>query len=514
MVALVGAGPGDEGLLTLRAAKLLGEADLVVYDHLVSADVLRHAAETSVKIFVGKSPGDHTFSQAEISRLLIQEAKNGKKVVRLKGGDPFIFGRGGEEALALAAEGIAFEVVPGVTTGVAAAAYAGIPVTHRTIASSVAFITGHESPERTESAIDWAKISTGVSTLVFYMGMSNLAFIASRLIENGRAASTPAAVIQWGTYGRQRTLTAPLKDIAQEAQRQGFGPPSIILVGDVVSLRQKLRWFDTRPLFGKRIAVAGSAAEASVLCRRLREFGAETFELSTIDFAPLPDLELLDRALETIRSYAWLIFASARSVETFFQRLFLKGYDCRRLAGVKIAVIAQETAESLLRRGITPDLVPADFTSEGVVEAFGAHEDEIRRSKVLIPGSKLACGVIAQWLMEKGAEVTALPLSDNSAPDYRQGVLESLFDKEPDLVTFTSSLTVANFVAIARHSGLAERLKKVRGASIGPATSATAQELGLRIVIEARNRTVEGLVDAIVGYFRQDGRRGESSPSG
>ena len=370
MVYLVGAGPGDPGLLTLKGAECLARADVVIYDHLLSEGLLKMAPSHAERIYAGKSSTRHTMEQDEINRLLVAKAKVGKTVVRLKGGDSFVFGRGGEEAEALATNRISFEIVPGVSAALAAPAYAGIPVTHRKMASSFAVITGHEDPRKAGSSIDWEKLATGVDTLVFLMGMQNLSEITARLKKFGRPPETPVAVIKDGTTPRQMTVTGNLDNIAERVRKSGLGPPAVIVVGKVAGLRNKLRWFDNRPLSGRRILVTRSREQAGALSKLLGQRGAVPVELPVIEIRPVTDFSTLDNAVSQLDRFQWIVFTSINGVEAFFSRLNHLGMDTRSLGGMKIAAIGPATVEALEQRGIKPEYCPAEYTSAALLTGF------------------------------------------------------------------------------------------------------------------------------------------------
>ncbi len=373
-VYLVGAGPGDPGLITVKGIESLKKADVIIYDRLLDERLLDLAAPTAERIYVGKAVGEHTRPQNEINQLLVTMAKEGKTVVRLKGGDPFVLGRGGEEAEVLAQNCVPFEVVPGITSAVAVPAYAGIPVTHRGLASSFAVITGHEDPNKEESSINWEKLATGVDTLIFLMGMKNLPEIVSKLIEFGRPSSTPVAVIKEGTKPEQKTVVGSLQDIVAKVKDNSLIPPAIIIIGEVVRLRDKLRWFDNRPLFGKRILVTRARHQASALSQLLAEHGAKPIELPSIDIQPIADSMELDQAISNLKGYHWIIFTSTNGVAAFWQQLNDLRLDSRAMFGLQIGAIGPATAEALAANGVTPDYVPESYTTEGILAGLG-HRD-------------------------------------------------------------------------------------------------------------------------------------------
>ena len=499
-VSLVGAGPGDPGLLTVKGRTCLEKAEVVLYDYLASPALLALAPESAEKIYVGKKAGYHSLKQPEIIALLIKKAKEGHRVVRLKGGDPFVFGRGSEEAAALRSEGIDFEIVPGVTAGIAAPAYAGIPVTDRTCASVLTFVTGHEDPTKEESSIDWPSLAANRGTLVFYMGVRNLPVISRRLREEGRAADTPAAVIQWGTMPVQRTIDGTLADIAEKAEEAGITAPAIIIVGDVVRLRRDLRWFEDRPLFGKRILVTRSRTQASSLLAELRSLGAFTIEFPTIRIEPPGDWSQLYDAIDGLADLDWIIFTSVNGVANFFDALAAKGMDSRSLSGVKVCCIGGPTAESAMEQGINTDLVPSKFTSEGIFEALNS-QNEVEGKRFLLPRADIAPPDLPERLREAGGEAMGVTAYRTLPGEPTEESLDALRHGEIDVVTFTSSSTARNFAEIARREvgGLPD---DVVYASIGPETTKAAVAEGMKISIEARKHTIPGLVAALVDELK------------
>ncbi len=499
LVYLVGAGPGDPGLITRRGIECLAAADVVVYDHLAAPELLRHAPAGAEKIYVGKQAGDHTLAQAEINRLLVERARAGKTVVRLKGGDPFVFGRGGEEAEALAEAGIAFEVVPGVTSAVAAPAYAGIPLSHRRLTATIAFVTGHEDPAKPESGIDWAALARGIGTLVFFMGVKTLPAIASALIGHGRDPQTPAAVVRWGTTPRQRTVTGTLADIAERARQAGVRPPALVVIGEVVRLRERLNWFERRPLFGRRIVVTRAREQASDLARRLSALGAECLETPAIRIAPPEDFGQLDGAIAALSSTDWVVFTSPNGVDFFFERLEAAGRDARALAGVKAAAIGPATAARLKSRGIVSDLVPETFRAEAVVEAF--RREPMAGRVVLLPRAAGARPVLPRELAAMGAVVREVDAYRTlPEPTDPAELVARLEERAVDLVTFTSSSTVTHFLALLPPARREALLAGVPCACIGPITAETARRAGLTVAVEAARYTIDGLVAAILAW--------------
>ena len=499
-VYLVGAGPGDPGLLTVRGRELLASCDTIVYDALVNPLILersRLARETEAeRIFVGKRGGAPSMDQREITAMLVKLALDGKHVVRLKGGDPFVFGRGGEEAMALAAAGIDFEIVPGVTAGVAAPAYAGIPVTHRGLATSVTFITGHEDPGKLGDQTDWAALARAGGTLVLYMGVSRLAKIADALIAGGRPRDTPAALIEWGTYPHQRTVTATLETLAAVAAREKVIAPSIAVVGDVVKLREELRWFDRRPLHGRTIVVTRSREQQSQLRTFLEAAGASVIEAPAIRIEPL-DQEPLRRALANLAHYQWLVVTSRNAVELVWATLRDAGLDARALGATKLCAVGPATASALLARGLAVDLVPERYVAEGVIEAMRGRDD-VRGARVLFARAAGARELLPTALREIGATVDEVEIYA-AVPDLSGlDVLRDAVDAgRVDLVTFTSASTVRYFVEAL---GM-DRAQTVRGASMGPITTSAARDLGVPVAVEAPESTIASLVGAIIGHF-------------
>lgn len=514
-VYLVGAGPGDPGLLTVRGAALLRRAEVVVYDHLAAPELLDLCPPACERIYAGKEAGAHTLGQGEIQRLLVARAREGRTVVRLKGGDPFLFGRGGEEALALAEEGVEYQVVPGVTAAAGAAACAGIPLTQRGLASMVTLATGHEDPLKEEGGLDWAALAAG-GTVVFYMGVRQLPAIVSRLLEHGRAGSTPAALIRWGTLPRQRTLVAPLERIAGQAAQAGMGPPALLVVGEVVSLRERLAWFERRPLFGRRVVVtraAGPGGEEE-LPGLLAGLGAEVACFPTIEIRPAVDPGPLDRAMEGLRRYDWIVFTSPNGVQAFFERLLRAGLDARALGGVRLAVIGPQTGERLASFGLRADRAPQQATSEELLETFRAAGEDLAGRRVLFPGSQIASDLLPAGLESLGARVERLAAYRTLVPAPGGEELERTFAAAPDLVTFTSGSTARHLAGMLDRAGRGGLLAALRGASIGPMTSAELRKLGIAVAVEAAEHTVPGLARAVERHFRQAGASGGGAPEG
>jgi len=503
MVYLVGAGPGDPGLITVRGLEIIRNADVIIYDYLAAPSLLRHVRENAEMIYVGKKGGDHTLSQDGINALIVTRATAGASVARLKGGDPFIFGRGGEEAEVLIEAGIPFEIVPGVTSAIAAPAYAGIPLTHRQYTSTVAFITGHEDPEKETSTIDWAALAKGIGTLVFLMGVKNLPLIAGSLVRHGKPTDTPVALIRWGTTPRQQTVSGTLATIVERVKQAGLKAPAIIVVGDVVQLRDRMKWFDNRPLLGKRIVVTRARAQASDLIRHLSELGAECLEHPTIKIEPPVDWAPVDQALDRIAEYDWLIFTSVNGVKFFFERLFSRGLDVRVLGRISTAAIGPATAATLFEFGLTSDIVPVSYQAESVVAAF--EKKAVAGQKILLPRAAEARPILPEKLSEMGAMVDEVPVyRTRPATDRAERLVELLESGSIDMITFTSSSTVTNFKSLLPRDRFDELIKQVTIASIGPVTSETARKLGFKVHLTADSFTIPGLVESIVRHYRKD----------
>ncbi|MDP2743553.1 MAG: uroporphyrinogen-III C-methyltransferase [Dehalococcoidia bacterium] len=498
-VYLVGAGPGDPGLITVKGQELLAGADVVVYDRLLSESLLDKARPEAERIYVGKSPGRHAMGQAEINRLLVQKAREGKMVVRLKGGDPFVFGRGGEEAEALVDAGLPFEIVPGVSAAVAAPAYAGIPVTHRRLASSFTVVTGHEDPSREISRLDWSKLAGG-GTLVLMMGVQNLAPIVEKLVSGGLPSRTPVAIVEQGTGPRQRTLVGTLGNIVAKAEKAELRPPAVTVVGRVVRLRDKLRWFDNRPLFGRRILVTRSRQQASTLCRLLSQQGAEPLEVPAIAIEPA-DEKGLAQAIARLESYTWLVFTSINAVEALFTALSRQQRDVRALRGLKLCAIGPATAAGLENHGLKADYVPAEYTTKAIL---GGLKEKARGERVLLVRAEGVSDEMVTGLSRAGVQTDQVAAYRTvSASEGAARVKRLLEEGEIDMVTFTSSSTVRGLAGLLGGGPGLSGLKGVKVACIGPVTAATARELGLKVDVMAREHTMPGLVRAIVEYYNK-----------
>jgi uroporphyrinogen III methyltransferase/synthase len=499
-VYLVGAGPGDPDLITVKGMECLKRADVIIYDHLASASLLKHARKDAQTIYVGKEQGSHTLPQDDMNKLLVEKAKTGSTVVRLKGGHPFIFGRGGEEAQALVAENIPFEIVPGITSAIAAPSYAGIPLTHRKYAASVGIVTGHEDPTKPCSTVDWGKLATGVGTLVILMGVKNLPNIAKAIIEAGRPPETPVALVRWGTTPKQKTVVGTLETIVEKAKQARLKPPVAIVVGNVVKLRDSLNWFEKKPLFGKTIAVTRTREQASELVNRLSALGAECLECPTIRIVPPRDWSPLDSAIDRLDKYDWLVLTSVNGVNSFFNRLFEKGKDVRALGKLRTVTIGPATASRLRDFGFHSDIVPETYRAESIIEAF--EKEPMEGQKILLPRAKEARPILPIEVRKMGATVDEIAVYETKqATESVDLLLNRLKDRSVDLVTFTSSSTVKNFKAALPEEQFESLVKRVKVASIGPITSDTARELGLHVDVEATEYTIPGLCDAILKYY-------------
>jgi len=501
-VYLVGAGPGDPDLLTIRARNLVRGAEVLIYDRLVGINIIRQAPAGSEMIYVGKESSRHALPQDEINRLLVEKARQGKMVVRLKGGDPFLFGRGGEEAEYLKKNGIEFEVVPGISSALAAPAYAGIPVTHRDYTSTLTIITGHEKLDKTESSIPWRQIAPGRGTLVFLMGVENIALIASNLLQHGRSPDTPVALVRWGTLPHQKVLTGTLSDIVEQVRARDFKPPAVIVVGEVVKLREELRWFDNRPLFGQTIVVTRARNQASQMVSLLQELGANVVEFPTIAIRSLPVPNLVGY-MKVIERYSWLTFTSVNGIREFLARLNELDFDIRDLKGPRVCAIGPATAAYAESLGLRVAAVPPEYRAEAVAGVLLAETEP--GDMILLPRARGAREVLPDILRSRGRIVDeleiyeAVPESSISESDKR--LLEQ---GQVDIITFTSSSTVKNLVSMLDPATVDRLRLQAKAACIGPITAKTAQEAGFQVGIVAEEFTVDGLVKSLLAGFRAD----------
>lgn len=495
-VYLVGAGPGDVGLITVRGVECLQRADVVVYDYLSNPALLRYARKDAEIVYAGKQASNHTLTQDEINALLVARAKAGKIVARLKGGDPFVFGRGGEEAEQLHQAGIAFEVVPGISSSIAAPAYAGIPVTHRGAAAAFMVITGHEDPTKDETQVDWDVVAKFAGTRVILMSVERIRIIAGELMKRGAAPDTPVAMVRWGTTGRQQTMTGTLATIG--ALAADFKPPALTIIGDVVRQRDTLNWFERRPLFGRRIVVTRSREQASDLVRQLGELGADVLEIPTIRIEPPKSLAPMREAIATIGEYDWLVFTSPNGVDAFFREFFTRHKDVRELGIVKLAAIGAATAQKLAELHLEVDLMPAEFTGDALLAEF-KKSVSCENAKFLLPRADLADERLARGLEDLGAIVDDLDAYQTvPETDDRTGHRARLLAEGADIVTFTSSSTVTNFCRLVDVPALRKQFPALRFVSIGPQTTLAMRERDVPVAAEAKLHTIPGLVEAIL----------------
>ena len=497
-VYLVGAGPGDLGLVTLCAKECIENADLIVYDHLANPEMLSWAREDAEIVYAGKEGGASQLSQQEINDLLIEKAREGKQVVRLKGGDPFVFGRGAEEAQAIADAGILFEIVPGITSAIAGPAYAGIPMTHRAHNSHVTFFTGHEDPAKSESAIDYAALAKLGGTQVMLMGVERLGAITSQMLKHGVRSDLPVALVRSATTGQQQTLTGTLSDIAQKAVASDFKAPAVAVFGEVVRLRDGLNWYEKRPLLGKRIVVTRTRKQASVLSNKLRALGAYVIELPTIRIEPPSDLREFAELVQDAHMYDWIVFTSANGVEAFFDIFFKLYEDAREIGSVRIAAIGPATAQRVKDFHLHVDLQPDEFVAEAVSREFKKH-GSIENLRILLVRAEKARDTLPKELSALGAIVDQA-FAYRTVPETRDtsGARRQLAEDGADLITFTSSSTVENFLAL----GLPWP-KGMRIATIGPITSKTVRDQGLKVDVEAHRHDIDGLVRVIRELFEK-----------
>ena len=498
-VSLVGAGPGEPELLTVRGSRLLETADLIVHDRLIDERLLAMAGADAVLVDVGKVPGDSGSRQSDINDLLVDEARQGKRVVRLKGGDPYVFGRGGEEAEVLAAAGIPFEVIPGVTSAVAAPAYAGIPLTHRDYASSFTVVTGSLAGDGEGSSPDWPTLAKTPGTLVILMGWRSLSHIAETLIEHGKPSETPSAVVSWGSEPWQKTVTGTLGSIADTAKSRGMTAPATVVIGEVVRLGQRLNWFESLPLLGRRVLVTRTRNQAGVLSRHLSELGAVPVEIPTVEIRPPEDFSGIDSALACAAGFDWIVFTSANAVSSVHSRLKAAGLDARALQGVRISSIGPATAQAVERIGILSDLVPGTATSKGLAEALSSRIGI--GARVLLPRADIATRELPEMLNDLGASVTEVTAYRTVIPDESRKRAEEAIRAGVDVAIFTSSSTVRNLLRLLDDGP--ESLSGIKVACIGPITASTAGRLRLKVDIVSKSPTISGLARALVQYFEE-----------
>ncbi|ANY72404.1 uroporphyrinogen-III C-methyltransferase [Paenibacillus ihbetae] len=508
-VYLVGAGPGDARLITIKGKECIEKADAIVYDRLASPRLLKWAKPGVEKVYVGKLPDRHTMKQEEINQLLVDLALEGKVVVRLKGGDPTIFGRVGEEAELLRQNGISYEIVPGITSAISVPAYAGIPVTHREHASSLSIVTGHESPEKLDRMIQWDKVTHATGTLIFMMGVAKIGYISRQLIKHGRPPATPVALVRWGTRAEQDTLTGTLADIEEKVMAADFQPPAVIVVGDVVLQRERLKWAEKLPLFGKRILVTRTRSQASSLVSKIEDLGGEPYEFPVIEtVAPTSEEAVagLRSALDKLSTFDWVFFTSTNGVEFFFRHLKEHGRDIRSLAGARIVAVGPATAEALRQYGIVPEVLKERFQAEGLIDAYGP--ELAAGQNVLLPRGNLGRSWLPEKLTEMGLSVTEATLYENVlCGEDDEELMKLLAEGGIHAVTFTSSSTVTNLLKVLERMGAdnpAELLKGSAIACIGPLTAQTAAEAGLDVTIMAEEATIDSLVEALCSWNQQE----------
>ena len=506
-VYLIGAGPGDPGLLTVKGREVLERADVVVYDRLAHPSLLEHAPPSAERIFAGKARGQQELTQEGINALLVECAQAGKLVARLKGGDPFVFGRGGEEALTLARNGIPFEVVPGVSSAIAAPAYAGIPVTHRGIATGFTVVSGSEDPSKPESSVRWEELGRSLAahggTLMTLMGWASMEKILDALQCAGLSADTPVALVQWGTWNRQRTVTGTLSTAVELGRDAGLAAPVVAIIGEVVNLRDELAWFDNRPLFGKRVLVTRSRTQASRMCQLLEDAGATAVELPSIAIVPPQDFGSLDEAVSGLSSYCWVIFASINAVDSVFERLYAQGLDARAFGKASVGAIGPATAAALEQRGIRPDFTPSRSVSSAALEELATYD--WNGVSALLPSADIGRDELAEGLSQLGADVEQVTAYRTITPPDAAQRARDAFAEGIDIVTFTSSSTVRNLLELLEEDGGPGRdaLSGSIVACIGPVTSGTARELGLQVDIEAEEHTVDGLAEGLIKHFSE-----------
>jgi uroporphyrinogen III methyltransferase / synthase len=509
IVYLVGSGPGDPGLLTIKGAEKIAEADVIVYDYLAGRNFLEKARADAELIYVGKSGKSHTVEQVDINQILVSKAKEGKIIVRLKGGDPYVFGRGGEEAQELAAAGVTFEVVPGITSAIAAPAYAGIPVTHRDHASMVTFVTGHEDPKKDESAIDWSVLAKMSGTLIFLMGVKNIENISNELISNGKASETPAALVRWGTTPNQVSVVSDLGNIAMESRRKGLSAPAILIVGSVIRLKETLSWYENKPLFGRKILVTRSREQSRKMSDKIYASGGEPVTFPTIEIAPPTSYDPLDAAIDKISSYDWVVFTSENGVELFFRRFFALEKDIRQLAGPRFGAIGPVTAKAISSRGIKVDMLAKEFVAEGILSFF--ERQDLTGRSFLIPRAEKARDILPEGLVGMGASVEVVSVYKTVLPSGEDvdTIKKMLLDKAIDAITFTSSSTVNHFIEMFHSVNIGDLLHGVLLASIGPITTDTLARHGLKASVQAQEYTVDGLIRALTDHYEALGQSSE-----
>jgi len=500
IVYLIGAGPGDPGLITVKGKKCLEKADVVVYDHLVNTELLDYVGKDAEIIYVGKKRGIKEFSQSDINKILIKKAKKKKIIARLKGGDPFVFGRGGEEAQELAKNAIRFEIIPGVSSPSGVPAYAGIPITHRNYTSSFAVVTGHKKIGSEDDSTPWEALAK-IGSVVFLMGVDRLNHNMKKLIEYGKSPQTPVAVIAWGTLPKQKTVTGTIGEIGKAASDQKIKPPGLVVVGDVVNLRSQINWFERKPLFGKKVLVTRARVQSDSFVELLQEEGAEVVVFPTIEIVPSKTFRELDNAVKEIGTYDWLIFTSVNGVRYFFERLRKKKQDLRSLKEIKIAAIGGKTALAVNKQGLHVDLKPHEYRAEGLIDKFKTID--LRGSRILLPRAKVARSILPTALKKMGAVVNVVTAYETKKPNSKDiKRVEKILKNGPiDIIAFTSSSTVINFFSIFGMSKTKFSRSKI--ACIGPITADTVRQIGIKPHIVSKKYTTEELANEIVDYYRR-----------
>ncbi len=510
-VYLCGAGPGDPELITLKAKRALKESDVILYDRLSNKELLKYSSSDAELFYVGKKANNHYYTQTEINKLLVKKAKEGKIVCRLKGGDPFVFGRGGEEASVLNENGLDFEIIPGISSSLAVPAYAGIPVTQRNISSSFAVITGHEAANKKESSVQLEKIANSVDTLIVLMGVSKLSNITERLIKSGFQVTTPVSLCRWGTRVEQKTVTGNLENIVKKVAEADFQSPAVIIIGEVVKKRQELKWFKNKELFGKKILVTRPAKQADYFCKLLERKGAKAIRAPMIEINDPYDFSDLDKAISNLERYKWIVFTSVNGVEKFMDRLFINDKDCREFKGIKTVVIGEKTAKKLKEYGIKFDYMPENYSTQGILSGIKDYAKEnnikIKDTFFLLPRADIASEILEKGLKNMGAKVNNIEAYRNEMPEIKDKIYKMLFNNKLDLLTFTSSSTVLNFIkGMKDYFGSninSEMINEVEVACIGPVTAKTAREKGIKVDIIAEEYTIKGLYEAIIDYYKK-----------
>ncbi|MBF0536951.1 MAG: uroporphyrinogen-III C-methyltransferase [Nitrospirae bacterium] len=498
-VYIVGAGPGDMGLFTLKGLSCVKKADTIVYDFHINAQILTYARDDAELIYAGKRGGHHEMTQEQINQVLVERALKGRTVCRLKGGDPFVFGRGAEEAEILVEHGIEFEVVPGISSAIAAAAYAGIPLTHRRFSSSFAVVTGNEDVAKTDSTLNWLALATGFDTLVFLMGIRNVQGITDRLIEHGKDPQTPAAVIRWGTRADQVTVTGTLVELPELVEARGIKPPSVIVIGQTVGLRNSLNWYETKPLFGQRVLITRAYTQDY---EPLELMGAEVYEFPTIKTIPPETYDALDQGIDAIEGYHWLIITSVNGFKSFLERLLHRGKDIRDLRGLKICAIGEKTAQFIRGYGCRVDAVPDEFNAEGLIKMFtGTHGVDIAKMRFLLPRAQQAREVFPEMVRQLGGHIdTPTAYRTVKHEGHIKRLVRLLKEGKITVATFTSAATFNYLIELLdeQHLGL---FKDITIAAIGPVTEKAITKAGFKVQVMPQKATVEAMVEAIVSYF-------------